>query len=197
MAGEMDRLETAALEDKIEPSMFHVELTQSSMQEFLSQTVLPRVPHPHPTPSSGEGHFPDGTHFEPPTGSNWGWHDPVTWQNGWDDWFFTKDPNYELWRDPINFEGTAIAHLLDSADTQGAADELASDLYALKGDRYAQDDLLSAVYNSEQKSVGADLELNNWNQDNGTWDTVEVWPNNGSANITIPIYNYADPQPWK
>jgi hypothetical protein len=82
-------------------------------------------------------------------------------------------------------------------DAQGAADELAADLYQMKGDRYAQDELLSEVDSAETKGIGADIQLNSWDPDRGTWDDIEITPNDGSANIPITAYDYDDPAPWE
>jgi hypothetical protein len=85
---------------------------------------------------------------------------------------------------------------MDSGDAQGAADELASDLYQMKGDRYAQDELLSEVNGDDFKGIGADIQLNYWDPDRGTWDDIEVVPNDGSPSIPVTAYDYDDPPPW-
>ncbi len=93
-------------------------------------------------------------------------------------------------------EALNIANLMDAGNPQAAADELASDLYAMRGDRYSQDELLSAVNVDDRKGVGADIQLGNWNPDNGTWDNINIVPNDGTPAIPIPVYNFADPSPW-
>jgi len=44
----------------------------------------------------------------------------------------------------------------------------------MKGDMYAQDNLLNQVNQIEQKGVGADIQLGSWDPDRGTWDDVEI-----------------------
>jgi hypothetical protein len=85
---------------------------------------------------------------------------------------------------------------MDLGDAQGAADELASDLYSMRGDRYAQDELLGEVNADELKGVGADIQLNGWNPERGTWDDIQIVPGDGSGSIQIPVYDYGDPPPW-
>jgi hypothetical protein len=85
---------------------------------------------------------------------------------------------------------------MDMGDAQGAADQLASDLYAMRGDRYAQDELLGEINRDEIKGIGADLVLRDWDPARGTWDDIQVVPNDGSPGIPITAYDYQDPTPW-
>jgi hypothetical protein len=93
-------------------------------------------------------------------------------------------------------EAFNVTQRLDSGDAQGAADELAMDLYQMKGDRYAQDELLSEINSDDVKMVGADLRLDNWDPDRGTWDDIEIVPNDGSDSIPVTAYDYDDPPPY-
>lgn len=86
--------------------------------------------------------------------------------------------------------------MLDYGNAQGAADRLAMDLYQTKGDRYAQDHLLSEISRYESKGIGADLYLNNWNPVRGTWDTIDIVPNDGTPPIPMYTYDWNDPPPW-
>jgi len=77
-------------------------------------------------------------------------------------------------------------------DAQGAADELAGDLYQMKGDRYAQDELLSEVDSDETKSVGADIQLNSWIRREEPGMTLKLHQTT-LCNIPITAYDYNDP----
>lgn len=67
----------------------------------------------------------------------------------------------------------------------------------MRGDRYAQDELLSEVSQYEAKGIGADLYLGNWDPARGTWDDIEVIPNDGSEAIPLQAYDDGDPAPWE
>lgn len=69
----------------------------------------------------------------------------------------------------------------------GAAAELSEDLYNLRGDMYAQDQLLSQVNRFDRKGFGADISLGPWDPVRGTWDNVQIVSRNGS----IPIRTYS------
>lgn len=155
-----------------------------------------RRPHPPHPPDRDHGGFPPGRRHMPPPGGGWGWHDRDRWNQGYDPWFWRQDPNFPQWEDPINREASNIAMRMDFGDTQGAADQLAMDLYQTRGDRYAQDQLLSEVARRDIKGFGGDLYLQNWNPDRGTWDDIYVVPSDGSNPISIPTYDYDDPEPW-
>ena len=53
----------------------------------------------------------------------------------------------------------------------------------MQGDVYAQDQLLSTINQYDQKGVGADLNLNNWDPIRGTWDSIQITQNYGQ-----PLY---------
>ncbi len=72
--------------------------------------------------------------------------------------------------------------------------ELREDLYALRGDIYAQDELLNSVYRSEA-GYGAGIVLNNWDPNLGTWGNIEL-TQPGCAPVTINTFpNYNDQYP--
>jgi hypothetical protein len=65
----------------------------------------------------------------------------------------------------------------------------------MRGDIYAQDKLLSEVNQIEKKGVGADIRLNGWNADRGTWDDVEI-VQPGQPSIPINVFGgYKDEFP--
>ena len=158
----------------------------------------PDNPRPHPPhpPAPEQGGFPPGLPFQPPQGSHWGWQDPGRFARGWDSWFFLQDPNHDKWQDPLSYATANVLLRLDLGDSQGAADELSMDLYQIKGDRYAQDELLNQIYSADRKGTGADLQLKNWDPDRGTWDDIQVVPDDGSQSIQINAYDYDDSPPW-
>ena len=128
-------------------------------------------------------------------GQGWGWGDPYRWRVGWDSWFWNvnTDPNYGVWNNEINNEAVNIAGILDSGNAQLAAQQLSNDLFEMRGDMYAQDQLLANT--AEHPGIGAMLELNNWDPARGTWDDVEIQPasNDPEPNIPIQVYNgYGD-----
>jgi hypothetical protein len=62
----------------------------------------------------------------------------------------------------------------------------------MRGDIYAQDDLLNQVNAIERKGVGADLQLGNWDPIRGTWDNIAV-VQPGLAPIGVQTFNaYTD-----
>jgi hypothetical protein len=71
------------------------------------------------------------------------------------------------------------------------------DLYQMKGDRFAQDELLNEISASEVKGIGADLYLGNWDPERGTWDDIRVIPNDGTESIPLEAYDYNDSPPWE
>lgn len=75
-----------------------------------------------------------------------------------------------------------------------AAQELDEDLYNLRGDMYAQDELLSEVNQYERKGIGADIYLGNWNPARGTWDNIQV-VQPGVGNYQIQTYDGWN-DPW-
>ena len=141
-------------------------------------------PHPHP-PDHG---FPPGHGgWGPPENRQWGWHDEARWARGWDPWFWMQSPNYNTWGRNIENEAASVAFHMDQGNLQGAATELSQDLYAMRGDMYAQDQLLSEVNRFDRKGLGADIYMSNWDPARGTWDNIQLYePGIGS----IPINTY-------
>ncbi len=76
---------------------------------------------------------------------------------------------------------------MDMGNSDAAAINLREDLWNLRGDMYAQDQLLSEVNRYERKGIGADIYLGNWNPLRGTWDNINVVTPTGRA---IPINTY-------
>jgi hypothetical protein len=76
---------------------------------------------------------------------------------------------------------------MDNGNAQGAASELSEDLYAMRGDMYAQDQLLNEVNSFDNKGIGGDLYLGNWDPQRGTWDNVQIYQPGGWS---IPIQTY-------
>jgi hypothetical protein len=65
----------------------------------------------------------------------------------------------------------------------------------MRGDLYAQDNLLNQVNQIEQKGVGADIQLGAWDPDRGTWDDVEI-TQPGAAPIQVSTFSgYGDAYP--
>jgi hypothetical protein len=81
-----------------------------------------------------------------------------------------------VWGNNIESEADYVAGLLDSGNATGAAQELNQDMFQMRGDIYAQDQLLNRVNLLETKGVGADLNLGNWNPLRGTWDSITITP---------------------
>jgi hypothetical protein len=52
-------------------------------------------------------------------------------------------------------------------------------MFQMRGDIYAQNELLNQVNTLENKGVGADLNLGNWNPLRGTWDNITITPDPG------------------
>ena len=156
-------------------------------------------PFPHP---GGGGYYPQDHGFHPghngwgpPMYQHWGWHDEARWARGWDTWFWLQSPNYSDWNNNINGEAASVAFQLDTGNAQGAAVELREDLYALRGDMYAQDQLLDEVNRFENKGMGADLYLGNWDSGRGTWDNIQIYQP-GYDSIPINSYDgYSDQYP--
>lgn len=67
----------------------------------------------------------------------------------------------------------------------------------MRFDRYAQDELLNEVNDGEIKGIGADLYLGNWDPDRGTWDDIQIVPNDGTPSIPIRSYDEDDTPPWE
>jgi hypothetical protein len=154
-------------------------------------------PHPHPGPDSA---FSQGVPFSPPEGQRWGWQNPELWKRGFDadpNFFLQQDPNWNQWAQPMMDVALSVANRMDAGDAQGAADRLSSALYAMKGDRYSQDELLSAVNVDDRKGVGVDMQLKSWDPVLGTWSDIKVVPGDGSPAIPIRVYDYSDPKPWE
>ena len=105
-----------------------------------------------------------------------GYENPQLWNAGWNSCFFVDDPYYSVWQPTINQEAGRIASLLDSGQTSFATNELQNEMYWMRGDVYAQDELLSEVNAYDRKGVGADLYLNNWDPYRGTWDNIQIVP---------------------
>jgi hypothetical protein len=42
------------------------------------------------------------------------------------------------------------------------------------------------------KGYGADIMLRDWNPNRGTWDDIEVLPNNGTPPIQVYAYDWND-----
>lgn len=121
-------------------------------------------------PDRGRGVFAPIILFNP--GESWGWRN----RQGWDPNCFRPqfDPNYEQWAPSIHQEAGMITDLLNRGDTANAAQYLNVDLFNMRGDVYAQNELLSEI-RQEQSGYGATLFLGNgWDPDRGTWNTVEV-----------------------
>jgi len=128
----------------------------------------------------------------PPANEHWGWQDQKRWTTNYDDWFFTtQDPNFSTWEAPVKSEAAVVANLLDSGKGAEAAKELSEDLFAMKGDLYAQDELLHEIDQLEKKTVGADLQLKQWDPNRGTWGDVEI-VQTGSPPINIKVYGAND-----
>lgn len=117
--------------------------------------------------------FEPGRPYGPPQGLQWGWQDPERWNRGYDTSFFQQDPNYENWQPVIGQEAQSVAFALDAGDTRGAAAELNTDLWAMRGDIYGQNELLHEVQ-TQQSGEGAQLYLGQWDPMRGSWDTIEV-----------------------
>ncbi|HEY9758396.1 MAG TPA: cell envelope integrity protein TolA [Oculatellaceae cyanobacterium] len=121
-------------------------------------------------PDRGRGVFAPIILFNP--GESWGWRN----RQGWDPNCFRPqyDPNYEQWAPSIHQEAGMITDLLNRGDTVNAAQYLNVDLFNMRGDVYAQNELLSEI-RQEQSGYGATLFLGNgWDPERGTWNTVEV-----------------------
>ena len=146
--------------------------------------VAPITGQPNPENGIHQGHHP-GTipgqygQFAPivpfrPQGNHWGWQDPDAYRRGWDPRFFEQfDPNCQNWRPSINQEADTVSDILNSGDTRTGAGALNRDLWAMRGDIYAQNELLNEV-KQEVTGAGASLYLGNWDSIRGTWDNIEV-----------------------
>lgn len=101
-------------------------------------------------------------------------------------------PTYE--DDPwMQMEGTVIPALLDSGNSDSAANRLNSDLYALRGNIEAQNVLLGMVEKGDRKGAGTDLRLGEWNPATGTFDSIEVLPALTDPGKGIPVSTYESP----
>lgn len=85
---------------------------------------------------------------------------------------------------------------MDSGLNDAAAEQLKEDLYLLRGDMYAQDQLLYSINSKDLKGFGGDLVLDKWNPERGTWDDVRIRDNMGSPDIPVRTFGYDDPTPW-
>jgi hypothetical protein len=96
--------------------------------------------------------------------------------------FWQGDQNNPIWSANMNAEANYIGGLLNTGDAVNATNVLSNDLFQMRGDIYAQDELLSMVKNAEdfQNQVNpnpngsADLFLGNWDPGIGTWDNKEI-----------------------
>jgi hypothetical protein len=120
------------------------------------------------------GFKPGKPGWGPPANSQWGWQNPDLWRSGYDSSFFNQDPNHDLWKDVMRTEAANIVGKLDSGKTAEAAQELKEDLYAMRGDLYGQDELLSQINSLDKKGSAADINLRAWSPERGTWDNMEV-----------------------
>jgi hypothetical protein len=82
---------------------------------------------------------------------------------------------------------------MDTGNGPGAALELKEDLYAMRGDVYAQDELLNEVNALDRKGLGADLQLGAWDPSRGTWDQINV-VQPGAPPIQVGIFGGYDDQ---
>jgi hypothetical protein len=106
-----------------------------------------------------------------------------------------QSPNYNTWNRNIENEAVNIAFQMDRGNLQGAAMELSEGLYAMRGDMYAQDQLLNSVNRMDRKGMGADLYLGNWDPMRGTWDNIQVYEQ-GVGSVPIRTYGgYYDQYP--
>jgi len=134
-----------------------------------------------PAQGQGQGYGNEGQYrqfeprmpYGPPQGLQWGWQDPERWNRGYDTSFFQQDPNFENWQPTIQQEAQSVTGALDAGDTRGAAAELNTDLWAMRGDIYGQNELLHEVQ-TQQSGEGAQLYLGQWDPMRGSWDTIEV-----------------------
>jgi hypothetical protein len=117
--------------------------------------------------------YHDGHWNRPPEGEHWGWQDRERWNRGYDPWFFEHSPNYESWNPIIRAEARQIADLLDEGNTAAAMTLLNAELYDLRYDRYAQNELLRDVSEFERFHR---LHLDRWDPDAGTWGNIDVTP---------------------
>jgi hypothetical protein len=60
-------------------------------------------------------------------------------------------------------------------------------MFQMRGDIYAQDQLLSRVNQLEVKGVGADLNLGNWRPDLGTWENSVITPAPGDPTPPLQV----------
>jgi hypothetical protein len=118
-------------------------------------------------------HFDERIPFGPPAERHWGWQNPDAWSQGYDTSFFQQDPNFAIWQPTIQQEAQSITSALDAGATVAAANELNADLWAMRGDLYGQNELLTEVHN-QQNGEGAQLYLGQWDPMRGTWDNMEV-----------------------
>lgn len=141
------------------------------------------------------GFHPGKAGWGPPADSQWGWQNPDLWKSGYDSSFFNQDPNRDQWKDVMLKEAANIVQKLDSGKAAEAAQELREDLFAMRGDLYGQDELISQVNKLDRKGSGADLNLKAWSPERGTWDNMEMivkgsMPNSihtfGSASDSFP-----------
>jgi hypothetical protein len=140
----------------------------------------------------GRAGFAPFVMFGPPEGMGWGYRNRERWDP---DSFRSYDPNYQNWAPSINQEAGVITDLLNQAETNPqattqAAEVLNQDLWTMKNDVYAQNELLSEINQEQNRQSGAYLYLNNWNPDRGTWDTVDVVTPRDQPAIT---YHLRDP----
>ncbi|MBX9694772.1 MAG: hypothetical protein K2Z81_20460, partial [Cyanobacteria bacterium] len=137
----------------------------------------PRPPHDHPHPPRPGDHHPyrDG-HWYRPEHERWGWHDHDRYNKGWDPWFWRQSPNYDRWNPVISMEARRIATLIETGNGREAMYELNRELYDLRYDRYAQNQLLREISDNLRRDRGGWLNLDRWNPNSGTWDTIEIVP---------------------
>jgi hypothetical protein len=98
-----------------------------------------------------------------------------------------------LWGPNIVREATGIARSFANLSCAIAATELREDLWAMRGDMYAQNELLSNIYAMQSLGYGGNILLNNWDPAYGTWRNIEVCQP-GMTPIPIETYpGYGDP----
>lgn len=66
--------------------------------------------------------------------------------------------------------------MIETGRSAEASYELNRELYDLRYDRYAQNELLREIADQLRRDRGGWLNLDKWNPNSGTWDTIEVVP---------------------
>ncbi len=94
--------------------------------------------------------------------------------------------------------------MIESGQCKEAMYRLNQQLYDLRYDRYAQNQLLREISDNLARNRGGYLNLDKWNPNRGTWDTIEIVPIPPAAppdqppppvEAPIPVPTYED-DPW-